>query len=112
MRSVVVARAGAEPELVERDRPEPRRGEGLLRVKACGVCHSAVTVRDVHVPDTRFPTVPGHEVVGVVEEVGPGVDAGGPDPAGELRAWGGADVVLATAPSVEAMSGAADGRPR
>lgn len=75
MRAAVVSEAGAPIRLEERNRPEPGRGQVLLRVRACGVCHSDVNVRDGHVPDTGFPTVPGHEVVGEVVERGPGVEA-------------------------------------
>lgn len=75
MRAAVVDEAGAPIRIEERDRPEPGPGQLLLRVRACGVCHSDVNVRDGHVPDTDFPTVPGHEVVGEVVERGEGVDA-------------------------------------
>lgn len=78
MRAAVVPEAGAELEIREREIPDPGRGEVRLRVLACGVCHSDVNVRDGHVPDTRFPTVPGHEVVGVVDELGPGVEEPAP----------------------------------
>ncbi|MFC8042961.1 zinc-binding dehydrogenase [Nocardia sp. NPDC057353] len=66
---------GSEPRLVIEDipRPSPRRGEVLLRVTACGVCHT-----DLHVlrSEVAFPTpaVLGHEVSGVVAELGPDVD--------------------------------------
>lgn len=73
MRAAVVPEAGADVRVVERDRPAPAEGEVLLRVTACGVCHGDVEVREGHIPDTRFPTILGHEVVGVVEERGPGV---------------------------------------
>lgn len=75
MRAAVIDEAGAPIRIEERERPEPGRGQVLLRVRACGVCHSDVNVRDGHVPDTAFPTVPGHEVVGEVVERGEGVDA-------------------------------------
>jgi len=54
--------------------PEPCAGEVLLRVGACGVCGSDIP--RVFVKGTyRFPTIPGHELAGVIERVGPGVDS-------------------------------------
>lgn len=61
----------------EMPRPQPGPGELLLRVRACGVCHS-----DLHVAEgdwealrkiTRLPVIPGHEIAGVVEAAGEGV---------------------------------------
>lgn len=56
------------------DDPEPGRGEVRLRVEACGVCRTDLHVVDGELPDLRLPIVPGHEVVGLVECLGPGVD--------------------------------------
>ncbi|MEZ5400118.1 MAG: zinc-dependent alcohol dehydrogenase [Bryobacteraceae bacterium] len=57
--------------------PAPGPGEALLRVTACGVCHSDLHVVDGDWPRlkpvTRIPLIPGHEVVGVVEKLGDGV---------------------------------------
>lgn len=55
-------------------RPEPGAGEILVRVTACGVCRTDLHVRDGDLPPHRKPVVPGHEIVGVVEAVGDGVD--------------------------------------
>jgi D-arabinose 1-dehydrogenase-like Zn-dependent alcohol dehydrogenase len=71
MRAVQVASAGSDFELVERDRPDPPRGQVLVRVRACGVCHSDAMVKGGLA--TSYPRVPGHEVAGVVEAVGEGV---------------------------------------
>ena len=70
MRAVQVASAGADFELVERDRPEPARGQVLVRVNACGVCHSDAMTRGGLA--SAYPRVPGHEVVGMIDAVGPG----------------------------------------
>ena len=59
--------------LVERQRREPLPGEVRLRVQACGVCHSDVLAVEGMRADPSKPIVPGHEVAGVVEAVGPGV---------------------------------------
>jgi alcohol dehydrogenase, propanol-preferring len=61
--------------LVERERREPLAGEARLRVLACGVCHSDSLAVEGLRPDPSKPVVPGHEIVGFVEAVGPGVTA-------------------------------------
>jgi D-arabinose 1-dehydrogenase-like Zn-dependent alcohol dehydrogenase len=71
MRAVQIASAGSDFELVERDRPDPPRGHVLVRVRACGVCHSDAMVKGGLA--SSYPRVPGHEVAGVVEAVGEGV---------------------------------------
>ncbi|SEO04593.1 alcohol dehydrogenase catalytic domain-containing protein [Actinacidiphila rubida] len=59
---------------VEREREDPERGHVRLRVRACGVCHSdALAVEGVMRADPSKPVVPGHEIAGVIEAVGPGV---------------------------------------
>jgi alcohol dehydrogenase, propanol-preferring len=60
-------------ELVERETPEPPPGHVRLRVETCGVCHSDVLAVEGMRPDPSSPVVPGHEVVGVIDAVGPGV---------------------------------------
>ncbi|MFI5629968.1 alcohol dehydrogenase catalytic domain-containing protein [Streptomyces sp. NPDC051664] len=60
-------------ELVEREVQEPPLGHVRLRVEACGVCHSDVVAVEGMRPDPSSPVVPGHEVVGVIDAVGPGV---------------------------------------
>jgi D-arabinose 1-dehydrogenase-like Zn-dependent alcohol dehydrogenase len=73
MRAVQVAKAGGPFELVERDIPEPGRGSVRVKVEACGICHSDSIVKDGVMP-IRYPRVPGHEVVGVIDALGDGVD--------------------------------------
>jgi D-arabinose 1-dehydrogenase-like Zn-dependent alcohol dehydrogenase len=70
MRAAQVARAGGPIELVEREIPKPGPGKVLIKVQACGVCHSDSLVKEGHWPGIQYPRVPGHEVVGVVESVG------------------------------------------
>jgi propanol-preferring alcohol dehydrogenase len=62
--------------LRETDLPTPRPGPGQvrLRVRACGVCRTDLHVVDGELPDPKLPLVPGHEIVGVVEAAGEGVD--------------------------------------
>jgi len=52
-------------------RPEPRDGQVLLEVLACGVCRTDLHLRDGELPDIRYPITPGHEIVGRVHAVGP-----------------------------------------
>ncbi|GAA1914070.1 alcohol dehydrogenase [Streptantibioticus ferralitis] len=74
MRAVQVSKAGGPLELVERDLPEPGEGEVRVRVQACGVCHSDMFAKEGLMGEaTPFPIIPGHEVVGLIDEVGPGV---------------------------------------
>jgi len=68
-----VGKAGGEFELVEREIPEPGAGEVRIRVEACGVCHSDAATKEGIFPWIRYPRVPGHEVAGVIDQVGTGV---------------------------------------
>ncbi len=73
MKVALVPKAGAEFAIVEREIPEPGGGEVRIRVQACGVCHSDVLTKDGAWPGLVYPRVPGHEVAGVIDAVGPGV---------------------------------------
>jgi D-arabinose 1-dehydrogenase-like Zn-dependent alcohol dehydrogenase len=73
MRAMQVAEKGGPFELVEREVPTPGRGEALVRVHACGVCHSDMLAREGAFPGVSFPIVPGHEVAGEIAELGEGV---------------------------------------
>ena len=68
-----VGKAGGEFELVEREMPVPGSGEIRIKVLACGVCHSDQVTKDGIFPWIAYPRVPGHEVAGIVDEVGAGV---------------------------------------
>lgn len=63
-------------EVVDLPRPEPDRGEVLVRVRAAGICHTDVEILRGNYP-TRYPVVPGHEFAGVVESAGPGLAVSG-----------------------------------
>jgi propanol-preferring alcohol dehydrogenase len=58
--------------LVELPTPEPKSGEILVKVSACGVCHTELDEIEGRTPPPRLPVVLGHEVVGRVEQVGQG----------------------------------------
>lgn len=74
MKSMVVRSPGSAPALEERRLPEPARGQIRIRVGACGVCHSDHFVTDGLWPGLQLPRVPGHEVAGLVDALGEGVD--------------------------------------
>ena len=61
--------------LVERKVAFPGAGQVRIRVEACGVCHSDAATVEAQFPNLSYPRVPGHEVIGRIEEVGPGVTA-------------------------------------
>jgi D-arabinose 1-dehydrogenase-like Zn-dependent alcohol dehydrogenase len=73
MRAVQVPRAGGPLELVEREIPEPQAGWVRIKVEACGICHSDSLVKEGLWPGIQYPRVPGHEVIGIIDVVGPGV---------------------------------------
>jgi alcohol dehydrogenase, propanol-preferring len=69
-------RAIGQPLILEqRPDPDPGPGEIRLRVEACAVCRTDLHVVDGDLPDPRLPVVPGHEIVGVVDSLGAGVEA-------------------------------------
>lgn len=73
MKAVQVSKPGGDFELVEREVPRPGPGQVRIRVQACGVCHSDSVTKDGSFPGISYPRVPGHEIAGVIDEVGPGV---------------------------------------
>lgn len=75
MRAVQVPRAGGALEIVERAIPEPGSGWVRIKVQACGICHSDTVTKDGLFPEIQYPRVPGHEVIGVIDAVGPNVPA-------------------------------------
>ncbi len=73
MKVAQVSRAGGDFEIVEREIPKPGAGHVLIKVQACGVCHSDVLTKEGLWPGIQYPRVPGHEVAGRIDEVGAGV---------------------------------------
>jgi D-arabinose 1-dehydrogenase-like Zn-dependent alcohol dehydrogenase len=73
MRAAQITRPGGPLELVERPTPNPSPETVRIKVHACGVCHSDALVKDGHWPGLQYPRVPGHEVIGTVDAVGPNV---------------------------------------
>jgi propanol-preferring alcohol dehydrogenase len=74
MKAMVVDGIGPVEEkplkLMEVPRPVPKRGQILVRISACGVCHTELDEIEGRVPPSRFPMILGHEIVGRVEALG------------------------------------------
>ncbi len=75
MKVAQVPKAGADFQIVEREIPKPGAGYVRIKVQSCGVCHSDVLTKEGSWPGIQFPRVPGHEVAGIIDEVGAGVSA-------------------------------------
>lgn len=75
MTAVQLRAAGAPFEVVTREIPAPGVGQLRIKVQACGVCHSDLFVKEGYWPGLQYPRVTGHEVAGVVDELGKGVTA-------------------------------------
>jgi D-arabinose 1-dehydrogenase-like Zn-dependent alcohol dehydrogenase len=73
MKVAQIPKAGGDFEIVEREIPNPSAGEVRIKVQACGICHSDVLTKEGAWPGIQYPRVPGHEVAGVIDEVGAGV---------------------------------------
>lgn len=73
IRAIQIAKKGGPLELIERELPQPGRGEVRVKVQACGVCHSDSVAKDGLLPTIPYPIIPGHEIAGVVDAVGEGV---------------------------------------
>src|SRR5713101_6343108 len=72
MRAVQVSRPNGPFEVIEREIPEPTAGTVRVRVQACGICHNDRLTKEGW-PGIQYPRVPGHEIAGVIDEVGNGV---------------------------------------
>jgi D-arabinose 1-dehydrogenase-like Zn-dependent alcohol dehydrogenase len=73
MKAAQVPKPGAEFQIVEREIPRPGAGQVRIKVQACGVCHSDLFTKEGAWPGIQYPRAPGHEVVGTIDEAGPGV---------------------------------------
>jgi len=73
MRAMVLPAPRARLRMEERPDPRPADGQIRVKVSACGVCRTDLHVVDAELPDIRYPIIPGHEIVGRVDLVGPDV---------------------------------------
>ncbi len=74
MHAMVLKTPGAPLEWSEMADRTPGPGEIRVRVTACGVCRTDLHVVDGDLPEPRLPIIPGHEIVGRIDAVGPGVE--------------------------------------
>jgi alcohol dehydrogenase len=74
MRAMIVPEPGGRFRMEERALPEPGHHEVRIRVDACGVCHSDAATVAGHMPGLSYPRIPGHEVIGVIDALGPDVE--------------------------------------
>jgi D-arabinose 1-dehydrogenase-like Zn-dependent alcohol dehydrogenase len=73
MKVAQVPGPGAEFQIVEREIPLPGPGQVRIRVQACGVCHSDEFTKEGSWPGIQYPRIPGHEVAGLIDELGAGI---------------------------------------
>lgn len=73
MKAAQITRPHGEFEIVEREIPRPEAGQVRIKVQACGVCLSDVITKEAVLPGIQYPRVPGHEVAGIIDELGAGV---------------------------------------
>ena len=73
MKAFEIQKKGEKPKKVERQIPQPTGRQVQIRVEACGVCHSDSFLQEGGFPGMHYPLIPGHEVIGVIEERGPEV---------------------------------------
>jgi D-arabinose 1-dehydrogenase-like Zn-dependent alcohol dehydrogenase len=73
MKAAQISKPGGDFEIVEREIPTPAAGQVRIKVQACGVCHSDALTKEGAWPGIQYPRVPGHEVAGVIDELGAGV---------------------------------------
>src|ERR1700683_2141233 len=73
MKAAQVPKPGADFEIVEREIPNPVAGEVRIKIQACGVCHSDSLTKEGQWPGIQYPRVPGHEIAGIIDELGAGV---------------------------------------
>ena len=75
MKVAQIPAPGADFQIVEREIPKPGAGQVLIKVQACGICHSDALTKEGQWPGIQYPRVPGHEVAGIIDKVGDGVSA-------------------------------------
>jgi D-arabinose 1-dehydrogenase-like Zn-dependent alcohol dehydrogenase len=73
MKAVQISKPHGNFEVVERPTPQPSRGQVRIKVEACGICHSDALVKEGVWPGLQYPRVPGHEIAGRIDAIGPDV---------------------------------------
>jgi alcohol dehydrogenase, propanol-preferring len=75
MRAMVLDKPGQPLQLLDVPKPKPGRGQLLVRISACAVCRTDLHVVDDELPNPKLPLIPGHQIVGRVEEIGEAVNS-------------------------------------
>jgi D-arabinose 1-dehydrogenase-like Zn-dependent alcohol dehydrogenase len=73
MKAVQVSKPGGNFELIEKNIPDPGRGQVRIKVEACGICHSDELVKEGHWSGLQYPRIPGHEIAGRIDAIGDGI---------------------------------------
>jgi propanol-preferring alcohol dehydrogenase len=73
MRAMVLDKPRQPLQLRDVPKPKPAKGQVLVRIATCAVCRTDLHVVDGELPDPKLPLIPGHQIVGRVEEIGDGV---------------------------------------
>lgn len=71
MKAVEIPAPGGDFTVTSRAIPEPGPGEVCIKIAACGICHSDALAKEGRWPNIRYPRVPGHEIAGIVDAIGP-----------------------------------------
>jgi alcohol dehydrogenase, propanol-preferring len=75
MRAMVLDKPRQPLQLRDVEKPRPAKGELLVRIAACAVCRTDLHVVDGELQDPKLPLIPGHQIVGYVEEIGEDVNS-------------------------------------
>lgn len=70
MKAIQVGSPGANFEMIQKEIPEPGNNQVLIKVEACGICHGDAISKEGHFPGIKYPIIPGHEVIGIVDKTG------------------------------------------
>lgn len=74
MRAMVLEKPQHALQLGDVPKPKPAKGQLLVRIATCAVCRTDLHVVDGELPDPKLPLIPGHQIVGRVEQIGTGVE--------------------------------------
>src|SRR5207249_8513009 len=74
MRAMVLEKPRQRLMLLDVAKPKPDAGQLLVRLSACAVCRTDLHIVDGELPDPKLPLIPGHQIVGHVEQVGTGIE--------------------------------------
>jgi propanol-preferring alcohol dehydrogenase len=74
MRAMLFEKAGQPLRSVELPSPQAGTGQVLIRVRACAVCRTDLHIADGELKQPKLPLIPGHEIIGVVEKIGKGIN--------------------------------------